>query len=235
MFQENFRATSTEKKLDVDTKYLSLLGFTQTIYNGTKLNFSIVTYVLNGQAASGILLAQNMAIKLPQEQLLIYDLGLSIDDSHALNAFCNNSKCTVIIYDLSQFPSIDDRQHTFRPLIIKDSLTRSRTVLFIENNVRIHGSSKDINMMRLKSENGSGILGWTTRQAVSSRTHPKMFEYFETDMDSFLFLPMISMDVVFFVDTSIVNEKILLPWIKCTLTQECIHPIGKLFIYLLFL
>lgn len=227
-FQDNLQPTSTEKKLDVDAKYLSILGFeSTTIYNGTRLNFSIVSYVLNGQAASAILLAQNVALKLPQEQLLIYDLGLSLDDSHALNAFCNNSKCTVIQYDLSQFNTIDDRQHTFRPLIIKDALTRSKTILFIENNIRIHGSSKDINMMRLKAENGSGILGWATRQAVSSRTHPKMFEYFDTEIDLFLFLPMVSMDVVFFVDTVTVTEKILLPWVKCTLTQECIHPIGK--------
>lgn len=135
----------------------------------------------------------------------------------------------MITYDLTPFPS-DDKLHTFRPLIIKDSLARAKTILFIENNIRIHGNCKDINEMRLKAENSSsGILGWTTKMAVSSRTHPKMFEYFDTDTDSFLFLKMVSMDLVFFVDTSVVNEKILLPWIKCTLTQECIHPIGEYF------
>lgn len=229
MFQENLRIE--EKKLEVDVKLLALLGFSQQIYNGTKTNFSIVSYVLNGQAASAILLAQNIAFKIPTENLLIYDLGLSEDDSHALSNYCNNtnSKCSVIVYDLQPFPSYisDEKYHTFRPLIIKDALTRSKTILYIENNMRVKGNNKEIFDMRSKAENGSGILGWTTRQAVTSRTHPKMFEYFDTDADSFLFLPMVSLDLVFFHDTSVINEKVLLPWIKCTLTLECIHPIGK--------
>uniref|UniRef100_A0A1L8DCU3 Uncharacterized protein n=1 Tax=Nyssomyia neivai TaxID=330878 RepID=A0A1L8DCU3_9DIPT len=220
---------SDEKKLDIDPKYLALLGFTQTIYNGTKTNFSIVTYALKGQAASLILLAQNMALRLPNEPLLIYDLGLSEDDSRAVSGFCNSSKCSVIPYDLTVYPSYvsDEDMHAFRPLVIKDALTRAHTVLFIENSVRVRGGSRDVrDLMRIVSMGGSGVLGWVTRQAVSARTHPKMFEYFQVTKESFLFLPMVEMDVVFFIDTPAVNEKILLPWIKCTLTPECIHPIG---------
>lgn len=248
-FQENLVAV--RKKLDIDVKYLELLGFTQPIYNGTRYNFTIVTYIQSGQAASAILLSQNIALKLPNEVLLIYNLGLSEDDTRALSAYCNNSKCSVITYDkltevrheksssftrcsidwifLLQFPSYvnDDRTlHAFRPLIIKDALTRSKTILFMENSIRVKGSSKDISVY-LKRVSESGVLGWTTRQAVSTRTHPKMFEYFQTDPESFLFVPMVSLDVVIFLDTDTVNQNILLPWIKCTLTNECIHPIGE--------
>lgn len=217
-----------KKKLEIDTRYLDLLGFTQPIYNGTRYNFSIVSYILNGQAPAAILLAQNIAARLPNDVLLIYDLGLLEEDSRALNAYCNNSKCSVIVYDLSLFPSYvtDEHMHAYRPLIIKDALTRSKSILFTENNIRIRGNDKDIYDVLLNSPQNNGVLGWTTRQAVSSRTHPKMFDYFETDIESFLFLPMVSLDFVVFVDTKMVNEKILLPWIKCTLTMECIHPIG---------
>lgn len=96
-FQENLVAV--RKKLDIDVKYLELLGFTQPIYNGTRYNFTIVTYIQSGQAASAILLSQNIALKLPNEVLLIYNLGLSEDDTRALSAYCNNSKCSVITYD----------------------------------------------------------------------------------------------------------------------------------------
>lgn len=95
--QENLVAV--RKKLDIDVKYLELLGFTQPIYNGTRYNFTIVTYIQSGQAASAILLSQNIALKLPNEVLLIYNLGLSEDDTRALSAYCNNSKCSVITYD----------------------------------------------------------------------------------------------------------------------------------------
>uniref|UniRef100_A0A1B0CQ33 Uncharacterized protein n=1 Tax=Lutzomyia longipalpis TaxID=7200 RepID=A0A1B0CQ33_LUTLO len=191
-FKEQLRV-SDEKKLDIDPKFLALLGFTQTIYNGTKSNFSIVTYALKGQAASLILLAQNMALRLPNEPLLIYDLGLSEEDSRAVGGFCNSSKCSVIPYDLTVYPSYvsDEEMHAFRPLVIKDALTRAHTVLFIENSVRVRGGSREVyDLVRTVSASGSGVLGWVTRQAVSARTHPKMFEYFQVTKESFLFLPM---------------------------------------------
>lgn len=116
--------------------------------------------------------------------------------------------------------------HAFRPIIIKDALTRSSKILFIENNVRINGMSSNFRIKLMKHANDSGVLGWTTRQAVSSRTHPRMFDYFQTDDENFMFLPMVSMETVLFIDSDLLNDKILLPWIKCSLTQECIHPIG---------
>lgn len=128
--------------------------------------------------------------------------------------------------------------HAYRPIVIKDALQRSKTILFTENYIRIRGNSHDLYELHRKSLK-NGILGWTTRKAVSTRTHPKMFDYFETDSDDFIFLRMVGLDAVFFTDTPLINEKILLPWIKCTLTLECIHPIGKLvfdysFFFLIF-
>lgn len=215
--------------LDIEPKYLELLGFNQPVpQNTTRIPFAIVTYVLTGQAPSAILLIQNVAQKLSNETLLLYDLGLSEDDSRSLTTYCNNSKCTVIPYDLTRFPShvADEHMHAFRPLIIKDALRRCHSILFLENNMRVRGSPNEIRDAR-RHANVTGVLGWTTRQAVSSRTHPKMFDYFQTNQDSFIFLPMVSLDAVFLIESPTMNEKILLPWIKCTLTLECIHPIGK--------
>lgn len=215
----------------MDSKYQSLLGFTQKIFNGTKLDFSIVTYALPGQIASAILYAQNIAVKMPKENLLIYDLGLSEEDLHVLNGFCNNS-CSIITYDFSPFPSyiLEEKSHAFRPIIIWDALLRSKTILFTENYIRLKGTSKSFNAIRKRTEEKNhGVLGWSTRpiQPVSSHTHPKMFEYFDLDADSFYFVPILSMDVVFFHRNQIVNDKIMCPLLKCVLTPECLHPIGK--------
>lgn len=211
---------------------MDLLGFTHPIYNGTRYNFTIVTYVFDGHAPSAILLSQNIAQQLPNTDvmLLIYDLGLTADDARQLSAYCNNSHCAVITYDLTPFPSYvaDEHMHAYRPLIIKDALCRSHAILFLESRMRLRPDAKNVYAQLMHGANASGILGWTTKlQAVSSLTHPKMFKYFETDVESFQFLQMVSMSMVVFVDTPTVNEKILLPWVKCSLTMECIHPLGK--------
>lgn len=201
-----------------------------TPYNGTKANFTIVTYVQEGQAASAILLAQNIAAKLPSEYLLIYDLGVSEEQLRPLNAYCNNSRCTVISYDLSEFPSFvnDQRTHAYRPIVIKDALRRAKSILFAENCMRIRGGYRELLQLLQSRVSVSGVLGWNTPTAVSSRTHPKMFDFFESDAEDFIFLRMVDLDAVFFVDSPFVTEKILLPWLKCALTLECIDPIGKL-------
>lgn len=225
--QNNLREANDQHP-EMDPKYLAQLGFTHPLYNGTRYNFSVVTYTQSGEVASTILYAQNVATKLPSEQLMIYDLGLSESDLHTLQAFCNSSRCSVITYDLSSLPSYvtDENMHAFRPIIIHDALARSRTILFTENSVRLRNSGKELAEIRTKTENTSGVMGWTTQQAVTSRTHPKMFDYFDTDSDNFQFLPMVSLDFVFFVSTPAVNDKIMLPWVRCMLTPECLHPIG---------
>jgi len=54
-----------------------------------------------------------------------------------------------------------------------------------------------------------------------------MFDYFESKAEDFNFLRMVDLDAVFFSDNPLVTEKIMLPWLKCCLTLECIDPIGE--------
>lgn len=232
VLQKNLQ-TVNEKSLEVEPRYLELLGFKPTPESVPRTNFSIVTYVRPGQLDTLMLYAQNVQSKLPNDSLLIYDLGLSEDDQRTLAGFCNSSKCSVIPFDLSPFPSYvtDEKMHAFRPLIVKNALSHANVILFTENDVRIRGnvSAKEIHKYKEKTERStSGVLGWTTgtRRAISSRTHSKMFEYFDTTAESFLFLPMVSISSVFFARTPTVIDKILLPWCQCALIQECIGPIG---------
>ncbi|XP_053962877.1 uncharacterized protein LOC128866295 isoform X2 [Anastrepha ludens] len=224
---QNLQKVSGSSYKENSLRHSSRSRVATTPYNGTKANFTIVTYVQEGQAPSAILLAQNIATKFPDEHLLIYDLGLSEDDSRALIAYCNISKCLVLSYDLSVYPShvLDQRMHAYRPIVIKDALTRSNSILFAENYIRFRGGSHDLQKMRSKAAT-SGVLGWNTPTAVSTLTHPKMFDYFQTDAEDFIFLRMIDLDIALFFGSPFVEKNIMLPWLKCILTLECIDPIG---------
>lgn len=242
--QENLRSEK-EKELDVDPKYLSLLGFlvdsTTTrgggshSFNNTKQNFSVVSYVQVGQLAASILHLQNIAsVMMPAENLVIYDLGLSETDLLTLSTFCNSStvKCSIVQHDFSQYPSyiMDDKLHLFRPLIIKHALSRFKTILFTANHVRLRGSSKLFSEIRKKTEDTSHVESLEIKKLpITSNTHPRMFDYFDSDADSFLFVRQVTLDAVFFHHSKFLDDNILLPWIKCVLTPQCIQPIGASF------
>lgn len=230
-----------EKQLDVDPKYLQLLGFhvdTTTrgasayTFNITRQNFSIVSYVQVGQLAASILHLQNIASIMPATaNLLIYDLGLSDTDLQTLSMFCNSStiKCHIIHHDFSQYPSyvMDDKLHLFRPLIIKHALSRFKTILFTGNNIRLRGTSKIFDEIRKQTEEQSHVKSLKIRKLpITSSTHPRMFDYFDSDADAFLFVRQVTLDAVYFHHNKFLDEKVLLPWIKCVLTPQCIQPIG---------
>ena len=185
-----------------------------------------------GQLAASILQLQNLASVLPSENFLIYDLGLSDSDLLTLSSSCNSSiiKCSIIQHDFYQYPSYimsDDKLHLFRPLLIKNALSKFRTILFLANHVRLRGSSKNFNVIRKITEEQSHVKSLEIKKLpITSNTHPRMFDYFDTDADSFLFVRQVTIDAVYFSDSKFLDEKILLPWIKCLLTPQCIQPIG---------
>lgn len=63
-------------------------------------------------------------------------------------------------------------------------------------------------------------------RAVSSLTHKKMFEYFHTEADNFLFLQMVDLRRLLVVNTDKTHRETMLPWVQCALTRDCVHPIG---------
>lgn len=76
--------------------------------------------------------------------------------------------------------------------------------------------------------NDSGIMTWPllSKNAVTSLTHKKMFDYFHTEAESFLFVQMVSADLLIIINTLDIHKYIMLPWVQCALTQDCIMPIG---------
>lgn len=99
----------------------------------------------------------------------------------------------------------------------------------MENNKRFsrHVKAETIIDLYKKVVSDSGILAWPlSKNAVTSLTHKKMFDYFRTDADSFLFVQMVSSDFLIIVNTESIHKEIMLPWVQCALTQDCIIPIG---------
>lgn len=109
--------------------------------------------------------------------------------------------------------------------IFQDALNRAGAVLFLENDQRL--VTTHIEPLIQLATRGGCVLSWATRHATSSLTHPKMFDYFRTTAENFFFLPMVEVSRLLLFNTRIVHSDLMLPWVQCALTQDCIHPIGK--------
>lgn len=113
---------------------------------------------------------------------------------------------------------------------MQHALENVGSILFLENSYRFSRYATPELILHLHNVTAreSGVLAWRLplKNAVSSRTHKKMFEYFRTDADNFLFVQMVSADVLLLINTEAVHREIMLPWVQCTLTQDCIIPIG---------
>uniref|UniRef100_A0A1B6JB56 Uncharacterized protein n=1 Tax=Homalodisca liturata TaxID=320908 RepID=A0A1B6JB56_9HEMI len=235
-FKDNLKEAE-EKRWTADEKYLKALGFTTSprlypaaVWTNTSLPI-VVSYLLDGDAELGVGLARNIAHHLPNNTLLLYNLGLGRYDLQLILTYCNTSRCAVVDFYLSDFPShvSDHKIHAFRPIIIQDALNHAGAVLFMENNLRLTTGNIQPLVDKAKGsadQAGSGIICWATRQAVTLLTHPAMFHYFHTTDEGFKFLPMVEASRLLIFNTPEVHTDIMLPWIQCSLTHDCILPIG---------
>ncbi|KAB0794998.1 hypothetical protein PPYR_11837 [Photinus pyralis] len=236
-FKDTLRDAET-KTLVADEKYLQMLGFVDKprlyptdVWHNTSLPV-IVTYVLEGQESQAIGFANNIGKVLPNNTILIYNIGLGSYGLRMLQNYCNSSRCQVISFNLNEFPSHveDEALRAYRPVVIQDALQHTGSIFFLECNIRFKRFVIPEVLLNLYNSvvKGSGILTWAMplKNAVSSRTHKKMFDYFRTDADNFLFVQMVSADIIILVNTESTHKDVMLPWVQCALTQDCIYPIG---------
>ncbi|KAL8585327.1 hypothetical protein ACOMHN_067017 [Nucella lapillus] len=71
-----------------------------------------------------------------------------------------------------------------------------------------------------------GIAAWTIEHPTSAITHAKMFLFFGTQPERYYFHRAVESSHLVIVDSPMVREKVMLPWVKCALSEECINPRG---------
>lgn len=225
-FQENLKDVE-EKRLVTDSKYLAMLGLdgltSTTPFSLKSQNVTVVSLIRPGNEQHIYGFVRNVSHFLPNNSIVIYSVGLNDDSLQSVRAACNSTRCNVIHFDLSPFPAHveDDRLHVYRPLVIQTALNTLGNILYMDSNVRLNSS--DISKYLSPK---SGILTWPTRHAISSLTHPKMYEYFHVSVDSFYFLKLIRASHLVIRNSKEIREKVMLPWVQCSLTRDCICPIG---------
>lgn len=100
---------------------------------------------------------------------------------------------------------------------------------FLPDTIRRH----PLQLPRLLSEtrNISGIRSWSIEAPTSALTHPRMFEYFHTTADNFYFHRMVRSNHLLISISEATWQPfelgVMLPWVRCALTEGCIIPLGS--------
>lgn len=110
--------------------------------------------------------------------------------------------------------------------LFQHALSRVGAVIYADPLYHWAGSPSDLQDLWTKVSSKHGILTWPRRPAVTSLTHPHMFQYFHEDVDDYLFVQMVDASRVMVVGK--LMRDVMKYWIQCALTLECIMPIGKL-------
>ena len=81
----------------------------------------------------------------------------------------------------------------------------------------------------MDSAKEEGVVVWQQGEATATTalTHPRMFEFFPgIKYEEYAFRHMASASVVVLVYNQATHSKLMLPWLRCALTEACINPIG---------
>lgn len=120
----------------------------------------------------------------------------------------------------------DLKLFAFRPIIIQQVLDQAGSVLWIEPGYQLLPSSIPKINKAIEAAKKEGIQCWTIDEPTTAMTHPRMFEHFHTSPENYYFHRMIEPSVIVLYNIDKVHTQLMLPWIKCVLTIDCIAPVG---------
>lgn len=120
--------------------------------------------------------------------------------------------------------------NAFRPIIIHEVLDATGSIIWL--NIDHLPQSVEKATRAFISSKTSGIYSWTVahktlgQPPTTSLTHPKMFEILKSKREFYYFHRMVNPASLIVLNYPHIHNKLIIPWVKCSLVLDCISPIG---------
>lgn len=171
-------------------------------------------------------LIKSITQHMPGYHLVVFDLTSSEMAPAMLQKYCNSSwNCEVRRFQFENYPShvADLSIKSYRPICIQEMLYTYGAVIWADSVEYFKTGQIRETLERAK---GTGLAAWTIEHPTSAITHSKMFHFFGTRQDRYYFHRAVESSHLIVVNSPRVKEKIMLPWVKCALLEDCISPRG---------
>ncbi|XP_071790327.1 uncharacterized protein [Asterias amurensis] len=193
----------------------------------------IVTAMSSNHYKEGKVMISTAQNVMPNTRIVVCDLGLIPSEIRELSTFCN---VEVRSFNFSKYPPHvkDLLNYAWKPALIKELLYEFGAVFWADSSVRFRRS------ILLLTDHLKKFHGFIPEVAnydssgqfsVVALTHPAMFDYLKVDIKTYRndtgFTPKPRGGILYFVNSSYINEKLLQPWVDCSMVMKCIAPHGS--------
>ncbi len=190
------------------------------------------TVIITGFSQNHFIEAKGMLASvqkfLPHTKIIVYDLGLDKESLEQIRRMCNVDQ--VRHFDTTKYPAHVKNLHTyaFKPIIVMEALSEFEVVFWCDASARFQADPRKM-YTYLKEQ--QGFLRRTVTydpHIILTRTHPAMFKALDVDRGAYSRdkgnCPAFEANRLLFVNTTLLRQKFIVPWLTCALRSQCIAP-----------
>ncbi|KAI6193199.1 hypothetical protein M3Y96_00993000 [Aphelenchoides besseyi] len=168
------------------------------------------------------MMVKNIKQFYPDSKIVLYDLGLEIDQVLEIRQWCNVEYKR---FNFSKYPFYVGQLLTYAfKVLILEALQEYGTFFYFDSSIRITGRNMNEFLRAVKDRRLTPLSNHVaTSHSVFSTTHMKMYDYLPLP---FVVLQMTDFTSTMFVSDSPYTRKVLKWFYLCAMTKNCIAPKG---------
>lgn len=190
----------------------------------------IVTALSSNHFTESVDFFGSVCEKLPQTNFIVYDLGLSVEQLHAVQSYCNVKVVRKFKFD--QYPNHTKElfNYAWKPLIISEISEEYELFLYCDSSCRMTNDFIPFlpNILKFPIVCAKRL---SLYHSVFRSTHQGMLDYLGIKMSRTeliqLFPESFQAGVVLIWANDTFKNKILSPWVDCAMNTACISPKGS--------
>ena len=209
------QSTSTAKLLDV--KYIDL-------YN----QLVVLTAFSDNHFVEARDMIASIQTCLPDKKIIVYDLGLNSENKNEVCKYCNVELRSFPFENYTQHHMRNLRTYAWKPVIVKLVSREYNVIMYGDASLRMKSCNMNRALEHLLNEFPFLGLNPISFRAIEF-THDGMIEYlhYPEHRKDIAQLQTLEASCFLMRVNSVMQEKVVEPWLDCALHQECIAPKGS--------